>query len=118
MKSSAVPPSKELKVEKLLKAPLKKKRESVCVCTKRKKTAEHAKKNPRFSSLKKKGGLGRRLNPTTCEGKKKKKSDKKRMPNRISGGKAVVSTLQLCKTGAENEGDGKKKTALRACQQS
>lgn len=31
------------------------------------------------------------------------------MPNRISGGKAVVSTLQLCKTGAENEGDGKKK---------
>lgn len=57
VKSSAVPPSKERKVEKLLKAPLKKKkkRERVRVY-KEEKSVEHAhtKKNPRFSSLKKK----------------------------------------------------------------
>lgn len=76
------------------------------------------KKKPAFFLLKKKGGPGETVKPNYVRREEEKKSDKKRMPNRISGGKAVVSTLQLCKTGAENEGDGKKKTALRACQQS
>lgn len=80
VKSSAVPPSKERKVEKLLKAPLKKKkkkRERVRVY-KEEKSVEHAhtKKNPRFSSLKKKKeGPGETVKPNYVrreEGKKKK----------------------------------------------
>ena len=119
VKSSAVPPSKERKVEKLLKAPLKKKkeRERACACVqrgKKRRTRTH-KKKPAFFLLKKKKkrGLGRRLNPTTCEGKKekKKKVTRREYPIEYQAGKRLWPHFSYVKRVQKTKETEKKKNS-------
>lgn len=119
VKSSAVPPSKERKVEKLLKAPLKKKKEErACACVqrgKKRRTRTH-KKKPAFFLLKKKKkrGLGRRLNPTTCEGKKekKKKVTRREYPIEYQAGKRLWPHFSYVKRVQKTKETEKKKKQL------